>query len=572
MKSTVRGRKAEILAAGLLLLMGINCLSVIARKSVTNDENIHIPAGYAHLVSRDFQFNNPHPPTPKILSALPLVFLHPSELSRDEWQDRDQDFERAAIDHFWFANSDRFESISFWARVPMIALTIVLGFVIFAFARRLFGARAAVLAVALFSLEPTILAHGRIVHTDIPSALGFVLFCFASYRYVTRPGLRQAVWLGLATGFAPLTKFSMVTLAPLALIGASGLILFAPRLSLRRRSAIVHVAIVLGLSLLVINGAYFFHSRPFSGTDAEWIADTFGSHATNIARSVRVLNHVVPTDFLMGIYWQIHHSSEGHPAALFGQYSQFGWWYYFPAAFALKTTVPFLLCSVVALLWTVWQLATQRERGARLRFLFVLLPFLAFTTYVMTSRINIGVRYYLPAYPFLFIMSAALLDWLLRVPARRWIGPAAIASVLGWSAIEVVRAYPNYVPYMNEITFAHPHWWYLSDSNVEWGEDMRGLAGYLKAHDETNVRCALLGSYWPLQLYGIKYFDEFADNQPPTKYLAIGASYLNGSTVPLGPPGSGRETDERRVNYFDEYRQRTPEAIIGNSIYVYRLR
>src|ERR1043166_2404027 len=311
MKSTVPGRKAEILAAGLLLLMGINCLSVITRKSITNDENIHIPAGYAHLVSHDFQINNPHPPTPKILSALPLVFFQPSQLSRDEWKGRDEDFERAAIDHFWFANSDWFESMSFWARVPMIALTIVLGVVIFYFTRRLFGARAAVLAVALFSLEPTILAHGRIVHSDIPSALGLLLFCFALYAYVVRPGLTQAVWLGLATGFAPLTKFSMVTLAPLILVGALALILFAPRLRLRRRSAIVHVAIVVGLSLLVINAAYFFHSRPFSAADAEWIANAFGSQATNIARSVRMLNHVVPTDFLMGIYWQIHHSSEG---------------------------------------------------------------------------------------------------------------------------------------------------------------------------------------------------------------------------------------------------------------------
>src|ERR1043166_3313881 len=256
MKSTVPGRKAEILAAGLLLLMGINCLSVLARKSVTNDENIHIPAGYAHLVGRDFQFNNPHPPEPKISSALPLGFFHPSELSRHEWQGPEQDFERAAIDHFWFGDSDRFEAMSFWARVPMIALTIVLGVVIFSFTRRLFGARAAVIAVALFSLEPTILAHGRIVHTDIPSALGLLLFCFASYAYVVRPGWRQAVWLGLATGFAPLTKFSMVTIAPLVLIGAITLILLAPWLSLRRRQAIVHVAIVLGLSLLVINAAY----------------------------------------------------------------------------------------------------------------------------------------------------------------------------------------------------------------------------------------------------------------------------------------------------------------------------
>ncbi|HYP01327.1 MAG TPA: hypothetical protein VER76_14145, partial [Pyrinomonadaceae bacterium] len=57
---------------------------------------------------------------------------------------------------------------------------------------------------------------------------------------------------------------------------------------------------------------------------------------------------------------------------------------------------------------------------------------------------------------------------------------------------------------------------------------------------------------------------------PPTRYVAIGASFLNGSTV---PPGTvrGRTLDEaERVNYFDAYRRRTPEAIIGGSIYVFR--
>ena len=59
---------------------------------------------------------------------------------------------------------------------------------------------------------------------------------------------------------------------------------------------------------------------------------------------------------------------------------------------------------------------------------------------------------------------------------------------------------------------------------------------------------------------------------PETNYVAIGASFLNGSTVPPGEPGSGRETEPRRVNFFDEYRHRAPEAVIGNSIYVYRVR
>jgi hypothetical protein len=57
---------------------------------------------------------------------------------------------------------------------------------------------------------------------------------------------------------------------------------------------------------------------------------------------------------------------------------------------------------------------------------------------------------------------------------------------------------------------------------------------------------------------------------PDTRYTAIGASFLNGSTVPPGGPGTGRETFETRVDYFDAYRQRVPEAVFGGSIYLFR--
>src|SRR5205085_1621660 len=101
--ATFAARKSETFAAALLLLMAANCLTVIARKSVTNDENIHIPAGYYHLVVGDFQLNNGHPPPPKMLGALPLLFIQPDEIPEDRRVEagRDDAFERAAIDQFW---------------------------------------------------------------------------------------------------------------------------------------------------------------------------------------------------------------------------------------------------------------------------------------------------------------------------------------------------------------------------------------------------------------------------------------------------------------------------------------
>jgi hypothetical protein len=52
--------------------------------------------------------------------------------------------------------------------------------------------------------------------------------------------------------------------------------------------------------------------------------------------------------------------------------------------------------------------------------------------------------------------------------------------------------------------------------------------------------------------------------------MALGASFLNGSTVPPYEVDGKRASDETRVNTFEAYRNRKPEAIIGNSIYVYR--
>jgi 4-amino-4-deoxy-L-arabinose transferase-like glycosyltransferase len=545
-------------------------LAAVSRKSISTDEVVHIPAGYYHLVNGDFQFLNQHPPVSMMIGALPLLFMQPGELSEAEWQKipRDDAFVFAVSQRFWTPNDSFYRAVSFWTRVPMIAFTMIFGIVIFLFARRLFGERAGVIALALFTLEPTVLAHGPLVHTDMTSAFALLLLAYAVYIYVTGPSLRRAIYLGAATGLAPLMKFSMVAVAPLAVFGVAALLIFAARLRLTRRAAFTQAAAIVFVSLLVINAGYYFNHRSFTEADNQWIVASFPTRASLFLSSAHLLRYIVPTDFLLGTYWQIWHSVVGHDGSIFGQQGRFGWWYYFPAAFALKTTIPFVLTSIAAICWGLWRIVKRRDWTPA----FVLVPFLLFTALVMESTINIGVRFYLPAYPFLFIMSGALLARVSRTRTHKLLGPAIVAVVLGWCAVEVVRTYPNYIPYMNQLAYSHPHWWYLSDSNVEWGDSMPELASYLHARGETKVRAAMLGA-WPLGRYGIDFIDalEPATQQPGTKYTAIGASFLNGSTVPLGPPGSGRETEAQRVNYFEEYRHRTPEAIIGNSIYVFRM-
>jgi hypothetical protein len=254
-----------------------------------------------------------------------------------------------------------------------------------------------------------------------------------------------------------------------------------------------------------------------------------------------------------------------------GRYGYKGWWYYFPVAFALKTTVPFLLTTLAALAWAARRLYSKGER----RMLALLAPAALYALLALTSRINIGVRHFLPVFPFLFILGGALFDRLLRSKRSRPEARAVFAVLLCWACVEAARAFPDYVPYMNQLASLRPHWYYLGDSNVEWGDDARELALYLRERGETRVTAALLDGInfndfgveyvRTLEHYGVEYVNLVsAEEGPPrTRYVAVGASYLNGSLLMAVPL-------PQRLKVL-EYRRRTPEAVFGNSIYLYRV-
>ena len=573
-RRALAARADETLCALLLLAMAFNLLTIISRKSITTDEIVLIPSAYAYVTGGDTQLVHEHPPLVKLLAGLPLLSLPPLKMlpARETAPTRTVAQMQMRVGRFWEDNRAAVERVSFLARLPFIALTVALGVLIFVFARSVFGSRAALLAVALFSLEPTILAHGRVVQTDIAAAFGYLLLCYTLYRYALAPSWKGALWMGAAAALAILAKFSMLLVAPIV---CAFFVVFLSRGARREgRGRVLTIAAHAGLvaltSLLLIHAAYLFDRSPVLETDAYWMASAFPADKGDVRlNAAHALSSVLPVDFVLGIFWQIAHNERGHPASLLGMYRNTGWWYYYPVAFALKTTLPFLLVSLASLAWGVWSVAKKRER----QFLIFLIPFAVYTGFVLLSRINIGVRYYLPAYPLLFILGGALLARLLNRRPRRSVGFLVAALLLGWAGVEAVRAYPDQMSYMNQLASRHPRWHYLSDSNVEWGDDVRALAEYLRARGETRVRAATLAGDHMLPCYGIENLNlitPVAVEWPPTRYVAIGASFLNGSTVPPGTVRGRTLTEAERINFFDAYRRRTPEAVLGGSIYVFR--
>ena len=567
---------ASLACAALLAVMTLQMLSVVWQKSITVDEVVMIPAAYYHLAAGNCQLVHEHPPLVKILAGFPLLFVQPDENDPAKFGHAPDSpvGKWTYCERFWDDNPALFESISFWARVPMIALSVLTGVLLFAFARDLFGDAAAVLAVALYTLEPTLLAHGRVVQTDVAASFGYLLVFYALHKYTAEPTLGRALLLGAAGGVACLTKFSMLMVGPVV-----GVVLLARWWRARRgegadktagktafKTLAAHAGATALAALVVINAAYFFDHRPLGVEGVKWVHEKAPDNPWAAVRAVETASYVLPTDFVLGVFWQLWHNREGHNAGLLGMYSPKGWWYYFPVAFSLKATLPFLLLSLAALGWGAYRLFGRRDR----RFLLPLAAFAVYAAVSMAGALNLGIRYFLPGYMFLFITGGALLERLWSSTHKRRAGMFIAAGLLAWMCVEAARAYPDHISYMNQLAYARPHWWYLSDSNVEWGDDTRALAEYLRSKGETKVRALFLGGFLTLHHHGVAYLDALATPPGATRYTAVGASFLNGSTVSGYERGGRPVTEEERVNTFDEYRRRTPEKVFGGSIYLFR--
>src|SRR5262249_13332124 len=124
---------------------------------------------------------------------------------------------------------------------------------------------------------------------------------------------------------------------------------------------------------------------------------------------------VLPRYFISGVDMVLQSTREGRPAFLLGQVSDTGWWYYFPVAFALKTTIPFLLTSIGGLVWAVIEIVKRK----RFVLLYAVLPSLLYLGLTMTSHLNIGVRHLLPMFPFVAVTGAGFIATLIDLALQR---------------------------------------------------------------------------------------------------------------------------------------------------------
>jgi 4-amino-4-deoxy-L-arabinose transferase-like glycosyltransferase len=546
------------------------------RTSATWDEPGSLAAGYAALAARDFRPAIEHPPFTRIWAALPLL-----SMSGVSFDTRTIDGARPEAVAFQgpFEIGHRFlykenasrqaqggvDGLLYRARFMNALLGVVLGVLVFCWAGEWLGFRAAVVALALYAMEPNIAAHSSLVTTD----LGVACFMFGAVYFLWRASRRLTATniAGLVACFvlAMLSKFSAAILGPVVLV------LMAMTAWRRRAISAAAVARVTGLLVVAtwcgVWAAYGFRFAP-SATPG-W---TFALHdhpavrqaVPSIAAMVGWIDayHLLPNAFSQGF---LHGQGlvQGRPSFLAGSYSNFGWWYYFPVAFLIKTPVALLALLVAGVVLTI-------RRGRLLSLdgeAFLVVPSVLFLGVAMASSLNIGLRHILPIYPFVIVLAALAARALMDGGFRQ--GRGILVALLGATLLEFGSVYPHNLAFFNRAVGGPANGFrWLADSNIDWGQDLKPLKGWMDRNQVAHINLAYFGVADPAS-YGIDctYMGGTtipgvtpAMMRPPRLpgYVAVSVTLLNG--VPFG---------ERDRDFYKPLRDREPAADIGGSVRVY---
>ncbi|MCL6504770.1 MAG: hypothetical protein K6T86_18995 [Pirellulales bacterium] len=343
------------------------------------------------------------------------------------------------------------------------------------------------------------------------------------------------VWLGLAQ----LTKFTLLVLVPIWLGLAAAHVLRGRGRALRGS---LHIAMMLGLALLVINlgygfrdsflplGEYRFASSLFSGKRPEPIRRPPGDPLAEQEPAVRLvagnrwqgtwlaaLPVPLPRDYVMGIDCQRGDFEVGGRSYFGGRWSERGWWWYQPVGLTLKTPVGTLaLVGLGLAVLAAGVVRRSRERtgpspgwpgdgDARAPWwdeLCLLLPVAGIFALLCTQTgFSNHVRYALPATPYLAIAAGGLAAGTVRRQLRYvcWV-------LIGITAMEAAAVYPHGISFFNVLVGgpARGHEWLL-DSNVACGQDLLFLRAWQRGHPEARpLHLATASGVNPAQL-GIEY-------------------------------------------------------------------
>lgn len=561
--------------------LGLHCATSM---SVTHDEYWHLPIGLLSWKTGRFDFDRLNPPLARMWASAPLTLTDADPGIAREFSDP-----RIFGDEFLDGNSEQHQHYFVIGRAMVVLMSVVTGVVLAVWAWELFGCWCACVVTLLWSTSPTVLAHGSLVTTDMAATSFFILTFFSLWKFEQRPTWRRAILFGAILGCAQLTKYTALLLFPLCVMASVVLRIglkgnrngrtLAPAIpplpdekpcdSVRIENSNIGLRfatwrrwlVALVTAGVVLNAGYLFRGS-FSPLG---LFEFQSQEMRNMQGSLAWLSKLplpVPEDYLLGMDKQRAVMEGAHAVYLDNGWANDGLLHYYVAAFGYKATHLF---QVLLLLAAVAFVGTRQGRQRWRLQLFLLVPAVVLVAIASVTRMQIGIRYILPAFPFLMLFAGQSVQ---LVQQKRRAIRIIFATGVAVAAALSLRHHPHHLGYFNELAGGPEQAWLrLCDSNLDWGQDLRKLKEFLDAEQIDDVGLAYFGTFPPAEI-GIRYhLPPGRGTHPDTGWHAVSVNFLAGRphSVRL-PDGSTRDIDILEYTYFRVFE---PVARIGQSINVY---
>jgi hypothetical protein len=506
-----RIEKVFVLVASALF--AVLCIGSIRIESITANEAAHIPAGLSYLQRRDARMNIEHPPLIKVISAIPLLLLHAkADYGDPTWnahpgQQAEYLFAKRFFES-WNANQGR---LLFLARLPMVALALLLGLSLYEMARRIAGPWGGALTLTLFTTSPFFLGYGPLVLTDIPVALFslWTMWYFASLWQ--EPTRRNALLFAASLAGALLTKFSAVFLFPSLLCcwawfrfsrqhpPVVGALPPAARERFGRERLAIGAIVLAVLVVYVFYLGIFHRTSPISILQDEVNAlSTFqGPVVPGMYRSISLMTeHPVLERILLplwlyvgGLGFVVGYGSR--PMYFLGHWHPHGVWFYFPVISFFKLAPGMVLLLVVLVALATANFLRNRGKGlsvvpdsTRLHLRAMIATLVVFAAIPMASNLNVGVRHFSVPITVAVLLCSLVIPLtrsVLGSKARPFACGATVALAFS-SVVTALLAYPHYLSYYNAFRLNVPKQEIAINSNLGWGQSMEELDRFFKEH------------------------------------------------------------------------------------------
>jgi len=556
----------------LLITFGTQLVLSTLDKSIISDEPAHAIRGYYLLKTGNLLIYG-HTPLSHFLTV-PFLTFEEIKLPSNHEELYLKNYPTTLGEAILFKSGNNADRIIFLARLPILIISVIFGIFIFKLAKELYGVKAGLFALFLYSFNPVVLSIGGVITTDMAASFFIFLAVYAYWNMLKKMTKWRVLLAGLFFALAISTRLTAFALIPIFVILGAGYYYEKRKKPELKRLLLGFVTIML-IGYLMINALYGFEGsfKPLGKNIQDdtalyvdkdkYNAETISAMAPLMKGAVKfAVNRIpvmVPYPFLKDVF--------SVPAVAFTGKSMFyvlgkfstWFWYYYPVTFLVKMHL--LILAALALSIAFF----KKIRAGMSAELMLILPFtFLFLFFMFFIPIENGIRYLLPALPFLFVFVSKV------VKLRSKIVAVVLALLSISYVVAALTIFPAYSAYFNEFA-GGPNTGYkvTAGSNVELGgEHMVRLKNYMDEKGIEKIKLSYGGGSDP-DYYGISRNDLQSiyltyqtniteDCGPTTGIIAVSSSNLIGLHM----------ENQSCFSWLNDYE---PIDKIGYSLFVYNI-